>query len=168
MTLLLCLIFFLQTPKIFSQEPNLTNQFSLDIFNPFLPGKTLQKDNNYLPLFKKSGYTLGLVYIKHQSYQFPLFIQENEGKILDIFARLPSYFLSDFIHKELIKRLGKQDFYTKKDNSALYQWNREGLEYYYSASCTLTCFPDFYSILSVSYPEDFAPLIRQLELNLQN
>ncbi len=92
---------------------------------------------------KISKYRLEVDYLR---YRFPVFIQVREGKILDFYAVLPSYFLHDIFHQSIINRFGKQDRFQKKNGHALYIWkNKAGVDYYYAGTCTITCFPIFFS-----------------------
>lgn len=132
--------------------------FSLDQFNPYLPGKVVDKNSpeNQKLLFTTRG--KNLIYrfwISHQRYKFPLFVQTNqEGRILDSYARLPSYFLHDTFHQSLINRYAKQDNYYKKEDLAIYVWKEakglEQTEIVYSGTCTITCFPVFVTFVSVT------------------
>ncbi|RLA60577.1 MAG: hypothetical protein DRQ89_12665 [Epsilonproteobacteria bacterium] len=135
--------------------------FSLNQLRPLLPGNQLAEDVQILR--QENGYTLGLTYIKQLRYKFAVILQAQDGQIVDMFARLPSYFLHDIFHQSLINRFGKQDDYIKKENSALYIWNdKNGLEHSYNGSCTITCYPDFYYVKKRNYPEDLTPLMETL------
>ncbi len=137
--------------------------FSLDQFRPLLPGNQLAEIEDVQILKQENGYTLGLTYVKQIRYKFAVILQAQDGKIVDMFARLPTYFLHDIFHQSLINRLGKQDGYIKKENSALYIWNnKNGLEHSYNGSCTITCYPDYYYVKQLDYPEDLTPLMDTL------
>jgi len=137
------------------------HNFSLNQLRPLLPGNQLAEDVQILR--QENGYTLGLTYIKQLRYKFAVILQAQDGQIVDMFARLPSYFLHDIFHQSLINRFGKQDDYIKKENSALYIWNdKNGLEHSYNGSCTITCYPDFYYVKKRNYPEDLTPLMETL------
>jgi hypothetical protein len=135
--------------------------FSLDQLKPLLPGNQLAEDVQILR--QEDGYTLGLTYVKQLRYKFAVILQAQDGKIVDMFARLPTYFLHDIFHQSLINRFGKQDGYIKKENSALYIWNdKNGMEHSYNGSCTITCYPDYYYVKKLDYPEDFTPILETL------
>lgn len=78
-------------------------------------------------------------------YVFPVVVQMAQGKIIDMHARLPSYFLHDIFHHSLIKRWGQQQTYKRVDEEAYYEWKNEQLIMRYGASCTITCFPTYLS-----------------------
>lgn len=86
---------------------------------------------------------------------------------MDFYAKLPSYFLHDIFLQSLVNRYGKQNSYVKKERSAVYIWNNiEGNKHYYSGSCTITCFPVFYSVIALTPTEaikDYRPLIETLQ-----
>ena len=86
-------------------------------------------------------------------YKFPVIVQTQDGKVLDMFAKLPSYFLHDIFHHSLINRLGKQDQYKRTGEEAIYVWNKTPLIHVYSGACTITCFPVFYAV----YPKEIDP-----------
>ena len=136
--------------------------FSLDQLKPLLPGNKLAEDVQILR--QEDGYTLGITYVKQLRYKFAVILQAQDGKIVDMFARLPTYFLHNTFHQSLINRFGKQDGYIKKENSALYIWNdKNGMEHSYNGSCTITCYPDFYYVKKLDYPEDFTPILETLD-----
>jgi hypothetical protein len=84
--------------------------------------------------------------------------------ILDFFAILPSYFLHDLFHQALINRLGKQSSYIKKETAALYIWKTsDGLTHYYQGTCTINCFPEFYSVVGAKFPPGAVPFIDRMD-----
>ncbi len=88
--------------------------------------------------------------IEHQKFLFPIFVRFEGEQVADFYAKLPTYFLHDVFHQSLINKIGKQDQYFKKENSAVYIWNnKDGFKHIYSASCTITCFPVFYAVFKV-------------------
>lgn len=123
--------------------------FSIDEFNSYLPGKVVEPSSGQIQTLKKTSTTLLLkTDIKKERYHIPLFITVEKNQIIDMYARLPSYFLHDVFFDSLIKKYGKQTKYQKKDEHAIYTWEREDLFITYSAACTITCFPIFLSIAS--------------------
>ena len=62
-----------------------------------------------------------------------------------MFVRPPSYLLHDFFHQDLINKYGKQNEYTHENGSGYYYWATKNKDIYYQGSCTITCFPIFYS-----------------------
>ena len=85
-------------------------------------------------------------YIEHIRYKFALLVQTKNDTVTDFHARLPQYFLHDVFHQSLINRYGIQDIYKKTEESALYTWkDKNNINIVYSGTCTITCFPIFYS-----------------------
>jgi hypothetical protein len=84
--------------------------------------------------------------VNQQRYKFPVLVQDKEGVIEDFFARLPSYFLHDVFLQGLVNRLGKQQTYKKVGEEAFYVWDDGKHRHVYSAACTITCFPIFYTV----------------------
>jgi hypothetical protein len=149
-------------------EPQNYN-FSLDALSLFHPGKEFKaieakygKGEEYGKVGQIKIYKF---YVAQIRYKFPVLVQVFEGKVLDFFARLPSYFSHDLYHQSLINRYGKQDLYKKSENSAVYIWNNKGgFRHIYSGTCTITCFPMYYSGIPVDtqgLPGNFKPLIKQ-------
>ena len=156
---LLTIFFIALCPSSFCQEvktkiPNY--DFSLDSLKAFFPGSNLEdieKEVGKGEVMKKGeNFLIKKYYIAQIRYKFPVFVQYNERKSLDFFARLPTYFLHDLFHQSLINRYGPQNKYINLDSSSLYVWNNaKGFKIIYNGACTITCFPQF---LFVSRPED--------------
>ena len=127
--------------------------FSLDSLQVFMPGAKLE---DIQTKFKKAvklqktdkGVSLYKVYVEQIRYKFPVFFQTKESVIIDFYARLPAYFLHDIFHQSIINRFGKQDKYFKKEEAAVYIWNKKKNTYVYSGGCTITCFPIYYTVYS--------------------
>jgi len=124
--------------------------FSLESLKVFKPGSTraaFEKKYGKGEVWKEENKTVILKYYVAQiRYKFPVYVQVFDGKVVDFFARLPTYFLHDLFHQSIINRVGKQDKYFRVENNALYKWvNKKGIDYTYSGTCTITCFPIFYS-----------------------
>ena len=129
--------------------------FSLDRLNQFKPGNSkeeIEKENKKGEIIEQQGERAVIkYYITHLRYKFPIFVQFYQGKVLDYYARLPQYFLHDVFHQSLINRFGKQNKYFKKEESALYQWeNKENMKIVYHAACTITCFPIYLSMITMT------------------
>lgn len=146
-------IFFtlVYTAKALVEEPNY--DFTFDKFETFLPGQTLEQVKLKYPsvkLINKSGSTETYeVDIIHVRYKFPLYFQIKDSKIVDYYAKLPSYFLHDTFHQSLINRFGKQNKYYNLNNHSYYIWNNaKGLTVTYNGACTITCFPVFIHAIS--------------------
>lgn len=141
--------------------------FSLDQLKPFFPGNRISDIKDLVYLTKKGDYALAKTEIVYERYKFFVYIQSNQDVILDFFARLPSFFLHDLFHQALINRLGNQTSYIKKESAALYSWKTsDGLSHYYQGTCTINCFPEFYSVVGQNYPSDVVPFLEKMDLNL--
>lgn len=147
--------------------------FTLDKLSTFSPEQKISmisKDFGKSEIIEKNTETTIIkYYISHNRYKFPIFIQVFNGIILDYFAKLPSYFLHNVFHQSIINKLGKQDIYLKKENSAIYIWNKNSSrKYVYSAACTITCFPIYYSSSIKKRPKgllNYVPIIDKLKNN---
>lgn len=124
--------------------------FSVDTLQEFAPGSsidTIEKKYGKGSVEKKSGAARTLkFFVSHIRYKFPVLVQESEGKVLDMYARLPHYFLHDVFLQSLVNRIGKQNAYKKTGEHAYYVWDKDGLRYIYDGACTITCFPIFYAV----------------------
>jgi len=119
-------------------------EFKYETFLDFYPGKAIEA------VKKKYGTTDDDRFIvKSKQYQFTVLTQNKDGVIFDFFARLPSYFLHDVFFQSLVNRLGKQDIYHKVGEEAFYVWNKNDFKHVYSAACTITCFPIFYTVMPI-------------------
>ena len=144
--------------------------FSLESLKVFKPGSTreaFEKKYGKGVVWKEQNKTVVLKYYVAQiRYKFPVFVQIYDGKVVDFFARLPTYFLHDLFHQSIINRVGKQDKYFRIENNALYKWvNKKGIDYTYSGTCTITCFPIFYSEALSKPPSgmnSYKPLVEQI------
>lgn len=140
--------------------------FSLDTLADFQPTKEIseieKKYGKPEVMNEKSGIQTLKFYVAHIRYKFPVIVQAREGKVLDFFAKLPSYFLHDVFFQSLVNRLGKQDSYRRVQEEAVYQWNKNEISHVYSAACTITCFPIFYTVHQKEEGA-FRPLIKTLK-----
>lgn len=162
------LIFFFTNVFISHAKVDAYNyNFSLDQLKPFFPGNRISDIKDLVFLTKKDSYSLSRTEIVYNRYKFFVYIQANQDVIVDFFARLPSYFLHDLFHQALINRLGKQTSYIKKESAALYIWKTsDGLTHYYQGTCTINCFPEFYSVVGQNLPQDLVPFIDKMDANL--
>jgi len=123
--------------------------FSTDTLKDFFPGTALTEiEKKYgIPekMKPKSDPQMLRFWVSQIRYKFPIIVQVQEGKVLDMYARLPSYFLHDIFHQSVITRWGKQSFYKRVDEEAYYRWDADDYTLHYSASCTITCFPIYFS-----------------------
>lgn len=135
---------------------------SLSVFYPGQPLNAIQKKYGKGEVMSESGGIKTFKFqVKETRYQFPVIIQVENEKVLDFFARLPSYFLHDVFFQSLRNRLGKQDVYKKYGEEAFYTWEKNSIKYIYSAACTITCFPIFYSAHPVKMSTD--PLMKKMQ-----
>ena len=142
-----CLLMMLQPLKAKVIAPNY--HFNINEFDAFLPGQVVEPaSGQYQLLNKKNSTQLYKTQIKKTNYHIPLFITLEGNKVIDFYAKLPSYFLHDVFFQSLINRYGKQTSYKMKDEHAVYHWQLKDLSITYSATCTITCFPIFLSIAS--------------------
>lgn len=140
--------------------------FSLDTLKVFMPGEKLEdlkkKYSKTLELQKSErGVSLYKVYVKQLRYKFPVFFQIKDSVVIDFYARLPAYFLHDIFHQSVINRFGKQDKYFKKEEAAVYIWNKKENIHVYSGGCTITCFPIYYTVYKKDMKEK--PLFKTLD-----
>ncbi len=136
--------------------------FSLDNLAPYYPNQKfseLIKTKKGAELIRENGETkLYRFYVAQLRYKFPVFVQVQNDTILDTFAKLPTYFLHDLFHQSLIDRYGQQNYYKKKEMSALYRWDKlPDFTITYLGSCTITCFPQYLSI-ATKKQQDFKTL----------
>jgi hypothetical protein len=144
--------------------------FSMDSLSGFMPGNMLEavesKYGKAEQVGRQADLILHRVYVSHQRYKIPVYVQTYNGKILDFAARLPSYFLHDVFHQSLINRFRKQDKFFNRDKTAIYYWNdREGTDITYSGACTITCFPIFVAAKMTNPPPtliDYRSITQQL------
>jgi hypothetical protein len=141
--------------------------FSIETLADFYPGKSLdeleKKYGRPAPM-RKNGATQTVTFSVTQiRYKFPVVVQAREGKVLDFFAKLPSYFLHDIFFQSLVNRLGKQNSFKKVGEEAVYQWEKDSLKHVYSAACTITCFPIFYTVFPIPKPGEAKPIIESMK-----
>jgi hypothetical protein len=142
----LCLLFQPLNAKV--DPPNY--DFSLESLSEFFPTKQVSgaesKYGKAEIISKQKGMQTLRFNVGHLRYNFAVLVQEKDGVINDFFARLPTYFLHDIFLQSLVKRLGKQTIYKRIEEEAFYVWKVDGKKHVYSAACTITCFPIFYSV----------------------
>lgn len=147
--------------------------FSVKKFDVFMPGQSLnniekQYKNKEL-VFKDDQYLTYKFYIEHIRYKFFILVQFQKGIVTDFHARLPQYFLHDIFHQSLIKKIGTQDIYKKKEEQAIYIWNnKNNMKHIYTGACTITCFPIYYSVrgLNQKATGEFKTILDRLEAKL--
>jgi hypothetical protein len=134
------------------ESPNY--EFNFATLEDFFPEKKITdletKYNKPELLSKPKNFNTVRFKVTHERYQFSVLVQEKDGIINDFFARLPSYFLHDVFLQSLVTRLGKQKTYRRTGEEAFYIWSDEKFKYVYSAACTVTCFPIFFSVEPVT------------------
>jgi hypothetical protein len=130
--------------------------FSVDTLSDFYPGKSpAELEKKYgkpQEMNDIQGTLTKKFYVAQIRYKFPVMIQVKDNNILDMFARLPTYFLHDIFFQSLVTRLGKQTTYKKVGEEAVYTWVQGNLLHIYSAACTITCFPIFYAVSDTKSP----------------
>lgn len=143
-----CLFIMFQPLNAKVEAPNYN--FSLDSLSDFYPDKPASslegKYGKPEEMSSEGGVKTLKFYVAHIRYKFPVIVQVQDGTIIDFFARLPNYFLHDVFFQSLVNRYGKQTTYKKTGEEAYYIWDKEKLKHVYSAACTITCFPIFYSV----------------------
>ena len=120
--------------------------FDLKILDQFQPENSISEIDKIYPKARILGKEIKRYLINYQRFLFPIFVRFENNRVTDFFATLPSYFLHDVFHQSLINKLGQQNKYFKKENSAIYIWNKDDYEHIYSARCTITCFPLYYAV----------------------
>ncbi|PIK13895.1 hypothetical protein [Halobacteriovorax sp. JY17] len=157
--------------RAFSKVEAPNYDFTLKKLEPFTPGKSiaeLPKELGKGEITEDKGDTKIIRYnLVHARYNFPIYVQEKKGIILDFYARFPTYFLHDTFHQSLINKFGKQTKYHRQENDALYLWeNVNGIKVIYSGACTVTCYPNYISYIQVTNKKgDFVPLIKKFSNN---
>jgi hypothetical protein len=130
--------------------------FSVDTLQDFAPGTSLDSIQNKYGKGSVERIVGGAqtikFFISHIRYKFPVLVQVQEGKVLDMYARLPQYFLHDVFLQSLVNRIGKQTTHKKTGEHAHYVWENKEQRHIYDGACTITCFPIFYAVESVSSP----------------
>ena len=136
--------------------------FSLNTLADFFPEKPIseleKKYGKHEVVGNKNGVETMKYYVAHIRYKFPVIVQTKDGKVLDFFAKLPSYFLHDVFFQSLVNRMGKQNTYKKVGEEAVYIWEKDSLKHVYSGACTITCFTVFYTVSPIG-KTNFMPLI---------
>lgn len=127
--------------------------FTFDKLAPILPGKNKKLlDKKTWPLKLINKEQMINTYegkLHHKNYNFTFFISTENEKILELFVKLPSYFLHDLFHQSLINRFKKQNKFYNQNSRSIYIWNNTDIgKITYTANCTITCFPDFLHIIS--------------------
>ena len=147
--------------------------FNLTDLLPFTPGRTLDKIPKELgegtDLTIEKALKVKRYLLTHQTYKFPVWVQYNNNTILDSYIRLPSYFLHDSFFQSLINRYGQHSKYIQKDSAAVYIWTKTSIKRVYSGTCTITCFPIYFSMISQvrnGFPSTYIPLLELFEMQL--
>ena len=147
-TILPCFFIMFQPLNAKVETPNY--DFNLETLSVFFPGRSVSEIDSKFNQREVMGTEDGMKVIKYHvtqtKFSFVVFIQEKDGVVEDFFARLPSYFLHDVFFQSLTNRYGKQTTYKRTYEEAYYIWDAPPLKHTYSASCTITCFPIFYSV----------------------
>lgn len=140
--------------RIYAEIKPPNYDFTFASLEPFLPGGNLEKIKSdktiQSDIFEDNGNLKILrIKLKRANYHIDVYVQTKDGKITDMFARLPQHFIHDIFLADLQKKYKKQDKYVQKDMNALYVWmNRDGNNIIYQGSCSITCFPMFVEVVS--------------------
>jgi hypothetical protein len=160
-----CLTMMFQPLNAKVEAPNYN--FSLETLADFFPEKKIddieKKYGKSEVMGDKNGVETLKFYVAHIRYKFPVIVQAKDGKIVDFFAKLPSYFLHDIFFQSLVNRIGKQKDYRKVGEEAVYSWEQDSLKHVYSAACTITCFPVFYTVFPLKPTNGMKPLIIKMK-----
>lgn len=162
----LLIVTFMFSLNTFSKVEAPNYNFSLDLFKVFMPGQKfdqIKKEYKNVTIEKKQkGLLTYKVQVNKKRYTFPIFFQIDEKTqlVTDFFTRLPGYFLHDTFHQSIINRFGKQNKYFKKEEAAIYIWNKKEVTHVYSGGCSITCFPIYYSVYSNK--EDYSPIFKNM------
>lgn len=142
--------------------------FSLDQLAVFKPGtdikQAIEKYGQAEVLDEKNQTKTLRFYVAHIRYKFAVLVRIANEKVIDYHARLPAYFLHDVFHQSLLNRYGKQSLYRFNNGTALYLWdNKDGVNYIYNGTCTITCFPTYLSAFPKEPPfPGYKPLFEEL------
>ena len=149
-----CFILIFQPLNAKVEAPNYN--FSVDTLSEFYPGtsvESIEKKYGKGSVERNSGSIQTLkFFVAHIRYKFPVLVQVSENKVIDMYARLPSYFLHDVFLQSLVNRIGKQTTYKKTGEHAHYVWNTKEMRHIYDGACTITCFPIFYAVEKIESP----------------
>ena len=143
------LFFYLLCTMVHAKVDPANYEFSTDSLAVFFPGQplsALEKTYGKGEVLRHGRVRLLRFWVSQPRYKFPVVVQADQENILDMFATLPSYFLHDIFHQSLIQRWGKQLVYKRVDEEAYYRWQDADKVMHYSASCTITCFPLYFSV----------------------
>jgi hypothetical protein len=160
-TLKFCLFMILLSSTTFihihsqTSGPSLPSQPEIYEFKDPLtlsPGQSLKKILQEFPTSqlvnqKEKLKTYQYVFLYPHFFQGTKILwQASDDKIVDVYRSFPAHLLHDYFHRTLLKLLGPQTKYIKKEASALYVWNSaEGIVHIYEGQCVLYCFPKFWS-----------------------
>jgi hypothetical protein len=163
--MLIALIFLLSfSPLSFSKviPPNYNFNFTeLEIFAPDKDFQVIAKKfpkNQIIEIGDTDGIKKLLIKVIAKHYSYDVLLHTYQNKNLDFFVRLPSYFLHDFFHQDILDKFGKQTEYKKIKKTGIYRWEKNGVINIYKATCTITCFPIAFTAYKKKYLiEKFVP-----------
>ena len=168
--IILLLLLELFSLSLFAKVEPPNYNFTLDTFKKFMPGverAAVEKiAGKGLLFFKNENYSTYRYTIIHVRYQFPIFVQFKNDKVIDFHASLPRYFLHNIFHHSLIKRIGKQNKFYNENEHSVYIWNNvKELRYVYSGACSITCFPLYYAVMPAKrlVNSDYRPILEILK-----
>jgi hypothetical protein len=145
-------IFLILSFKISAEVIPPNYDFKLTELDIFFPGKKLAEIKTKWgegEIIEKGSVEMRRFQVTATNYQVIVLAQIQNEVVIDFYARLPSYFLHDVFHQSLINKIGKQNQYLLDNETAIYKWNNvQGLEHTYASTCTITCFPIYYTVNS--------------------
>lgn len=151
LTIFACLLLFDQPLKAKYEAPNYN--LIVESFSDFYPGK---KQEDVEKAYGKGEITNDKGDVQTKKFlvsksglSFPILVQFKENLVVDFFVRFSSSLPHSDFQKAFLKSLGPQTSYRPGNGDALYTWVKPPLKHTYSAACTITCFPIFYSVQKI-------------------
>jgi len=153
-SLLFSLVLLLMTNPTQSKIEPPNYNFSLDrlaVFYPKSPVEKMSELHGEPEVYLTEGSRKILRFsIKHERYNFPVFVEVENNISVSFFTSLPTYFLHDLFHQSLINRYGPQQKFTHLEGKSVYQWTLPEMKLIYAGTCTITCFPLYFAVSSES------------------
>jgi hypothetical protein len=153
LTIFACLFLFDQPLKAKYEAPNYN--LIVESFSDFYPGKKLEDVEKAYGKGEitddKGEVQTKKFLVSKNGLSFPVLVQFKESVVTDFFIKFASSFPHNDFHKAFLKNLGPQSSYKPGNGDALYTWEKAPLKHTYSAACTITCFPIFYSVQKMEH-----------------
>lgn len=127
--------------------------FTLQTVESFFPSKSVEDIKKNFPKFQtmedNGDSKILKIKVVKKEYSFEVYIQSKKDVVTDAYFKMPQYFNHDQLLKMLQDKWKKQDKFKNKDRSSLYVWfNRDQQNILYHGSCSITCFPVFFEVVS--------------------